>query len=130
MNSINLAQRGIRQNAVETEKIQSILDEATAAGVLTVVVPQGVYMAGTLNLGSASLYLEKGAVLKASPNLADYRDNGFVHNEMRQTVSFLYSMSHDDLSIQGEGTIDLSGDSFYDMDTPNIPDYGIPFSEE
>lgn len=129
MNSINLAQRGIRQNTVETEKIQAVLDEATAAGGLTVVVPRGVYMAGTLNLGSASLYLEKGAVLKASPSLADYRDNGFVHNEMRQTVCFLYSMSHDNLSIHGEGTIDLSGDSFYDMDTPNVPDYGVPFTE-
>ena len=89
MNVLNLSDYNIEQNKIETNKIQQVLDEATAAGGLTVVVPRGVYMAGTLNLGSASLYLEKGAVLKASPDFADYRHNGFVHNEMRQTISFL-----------------------------------------
>ncbi len=130
MNSLNLADYDIRQNEVETAKIQKVLDEAGKAGGLTVIVPRGVYIAGTLNLGNASLYLEKGAVLKASPNFSDYVDNGFVHNEMKQTTSFLYSMNNEDICISGEGTIDLSGDSFYDMEEANVPDYGIEFSKE
>ena len=130
MKVLNLAEYNIEQNKVETKKMQQIFDEATAAGGLTVVVPRGVYMAGTLNLGNASLYLEKGAVLKASPHFEDYVDNGYVHNEMHQTTSFLYSMHNQDICISGEGTIDLSGDSFYNMDEPNVPDYGVEFTEE
>ena len=130
MTVLNLADYNIEQNKIETKKIQQVLDEATAAGGLTVVVPRGVYMAGTLNLGTASLYLEKGAVLKASPDINDYAEFGFVHNEMRKTLSFLYSMNSRDICISGEGTIDLSGDSFYDMDDPNVPDYGVEFTEE
>lgn len=130
MDKLYLSDYGIEQNKVETEKIQQVLDEASKAGGLTVVVPRGTYMAGTLDLGAASLYLEKGAVLKASPDFADYRDNGFVHNEMRKTISFLYSMHNEDISIAGEGTIDLSGHAFYNMNEANVPDYGIEFSEE
>lgn len=130
MDRLNLADYNIEQNKVETEKIQQVLDEASNAGGLTVVVPRGTYIAGTLNLGCASLYLEKGAVLKASPDFADYVDNGFVHNEMRKTLSFLYSMNHEDIMIAGEGTIDLSGCAFYNMNEANVPDYGIEFDEE
>lgn len=130
MERLNLADYDIAQNKVETEKIQRVLDEASKAGGLTVVIPRGTYIAGTLNLGSASLYLEKGAVLKASSDFADYVENGFVHNEMRKTLSFLYSMNHEDISISGEGTIDLSGHAFYNMNEANVPDYGIEFDEE
>lgn len=129
MNKLNLADYHIEQNKVETEKIQQVFDEATKAGGLTVVIPKGIYMAGTLNIGNSSIYLEKGAVLKASPNFEDYVDNGFVHNEMRKTISFLYSMNHEDITISGEGTIDLSGHCFYEMDVADVPDYGVEFSK-
>ena len=81
MNTLNLADYGIEQNKVETAKIQKLFDEAKEQGGLTVVVPKGTYIAGTLNIWKASVYLEKGAVLKASSDLADYVDNGFVHIE-------------------------------------------------
>lgn len=130
MNDIRLSDRGVPQGSIQTQAIQALLDEASRMGGATVVIPRGTYLAGTLNLGSASLYLEKGAVLKASPNPEDYRDNGFVHNEMRKTICFLYSMDAEGISICGNGTIDLSGDSFYEMSEANVPDYGVPFSEE
>lgn len=130
MNTLNLADYGIEQNKVETAKIQKVFDEAKEHGGLTVVVPKGTYIAGTLNIWNASIYLEKGAVLKASPDLADYVDNGFVHNEMKKTVSFLYAMHEEDICISGEGTIDLSGNAFYEMDVADVPDYGVEFSEE
>ena len=75
MNTLNLADYGIEQNKVETAKIQKVFDEAKEQGGLTVVVPKGTYIAGTLNIWKASVYLEKGAVLKASSDLADYVDN-------------------------------------------------------
>ena len=130
MKRLYLEDYSIKQNKLQTKEIQNVLDEATMAGGLEVVIPRGVYIAGTLNLGSASLYLEKGAVLKASGEFEDYTDNGFVHNEMRKTISFLYSMHHEDICIHGEGTIDLSGDSFYDMETAVEPAGYAPLNEE
>lgn len=82
MKRLYLEDYSIEQNKLQTKEIQNVLDEATIAGGLEAVIPRGVYIAGTLNLGSASLYLEKGAVLKASGEFEDYTDNGFVHNEM------------------------------------------------
>jgi polygalacturonase len=95
-----------------------------------VVVPAGEFITGTLNLGRASLYLEKGAVLKGSADSQDYRTVGFKHNEMGDTRSLLYSLHNHDIRISGEGTIDLNGDHFYHMDQPNIPPTLVPMNEK
>lgn len=121
---------GAKENTLSTEAIQSALDKATEAGGTTVVIPKGTYLSGTLNLGSASLYLEKGATLKASSNPADYYHNGYRHNEMIQTICFLYSMNHDDITISGEGCIDLSGNDFYDFENRQTPLGSFPLSKE
>ncbi len=126
---LNLKDYGIQESVLQTDAIQRVIDEADQKQ-LPLIIPAGCWVSGTLNLRSASLYLQKGAVLKASEDLQDYPALDFVHNEMIQVTSFLYSMNAEGIRIGGEGTIDLSGDAFYDMDTPNIPDYGIPFSPE
>lgn len=128
--TLNLRDYEIKQGVLQTKEIQEILDEATRRGGLTVVIPRGEYITGTLNLGGASLYLEKGAVLKGSGNLEDYYHNGYVHNEMIETVSLLYSMGNNDITISGEGIIDMNGTAFYDMDHIAIPDDGHVYSEE
>ena len=63
-------------------------------------------------------YLEKGAILKASGSYADYSSTGYHHNEMGDVHALLYSMHGADITISGEGTIDLSGHCFYDFDRP------------
>lgn len=68
------------------------------------MIPRGEYLSGTLNLGTASLYFEKGAVLKGSGDWNDYYPNGFSHNEMHDCISLLYSIDHDDISISGHGS--------------------------
>lgn len=103
---------------LSTKAIQAAID---AAGGGTVRIPRGEFLTGTLNLKGASLYLEKGAVLKGSPDISDYVWNGYQHNEMGQVLSLLYSMGSDGVRIHGEGTIDLNGDSFYHLDRPNVP---------
>ncbi len=72
------------------------------------VIPRGIYITGTINTGNASIYLEKSAVLKASPNPKDYRYNGFVHNEMKKTISLLYSLCRN-ISCLGENLIEIIG---------------------
>jgi len=131
-NMMSILDYGAKPNDgnLQTTEIQAALDAASTKNGATVVIPAGVFISGTLNLGSASLYLEKGAVLKGSPDIKDYPFYGYDHNEMGKTLSFLYSMNHSDIRISGEGTIDLNGDSFYDMSTPNVPDCGFELTEK
>lgn len=132
MNTINILDFGAIPNAgkLYTKEIQAALDTASEKNGATVIIPAGEFITGTLNLGSASLYLEKGAVLKGSSDIQDYVFNGFEHNEMGKTLSLLYTLHNNDILISGEGTIDLNGDSFYHMDKPNIPDSLVPFTEK
>ncbi len=127
-NTLNLKDYDIQQNVVQTQQIQKVFDEADRLGGLTVVFPRGRYITGTVDIKGASVYLEKGSVWKGSENFEDYCDNGYVHGELHQTISLIYSMHHENITITGNGTIDLSGDSFYDMNDPNVPDYGVEFS--
>lgn len=130
MRALNLNDYGILQNQVQTEKIQAVLDEATAKGGLTVIIPRGTFITGTLNLGTASLYLEKGATLQGSSNWNDYHPNEFRHNEMNKCICLLYCMDAANISISGSGTIDLNAHAFYDMDTPELPNDGYAYSPE
>ncbi len=110
------------ENTVQTAQIQALIDAADAQGISCITVPKGNWVSGTLNLRSVSLYLERGAILNGSPNADDYCANGFIHNEMKQTISLLYSMHSDGVSITGEGVIDFHADAFYDMALPNDDD--------
>jgi polygalacturonase len=101
-----------------TQAIQAAID---AAGRGTVSIPDGEFITGTLNLRNASLHLDKGAVLKGSPDIKDYVWNGYHHNEMGKVLSLIYSLENQNIRIWGEGTIDLNGDSFFHMDRPSIP---------
>lgn len=130
VSTLNLADYDVRQNVIQTQQIQKIFDEADRLGGLTVVFPRGTYFTGTIDIKSASVYLEKGSVWKESGNLEDYYPNGFAHNEMHQTTCLIYSMHYNDISISGSGTINLNGDAFYDLKDPNLPDYGVELSEE
>jgi polygalacturonase len=108
--------------------IQAAID-AAASRFGTVLVPAGTFLTGTINLKGVSLYLEKGAVLKGSPDFKDYPFYGFVHNEMGDVRSLIYCMDSGDIKIYGQGTIDLNGDSFYDLNERSIPASRVPFTD-
>ena len=125
----SISDYGARAGVLSTTGIQAAIDAASAVHG-TVVIPRGVFLTGTLNLKGVSVYLEKGAVLKGSPDIGDYPFYGFVHNEMGNVLSLLYCMDCEDLVIYGEGTIDLSGKAFYDFSKPAVPDTGVPFTQK
>ncbi len=120
---------GAKIGEMSTAAIQAAIDAADAAGG-EVLIPKGLYMTGTLNLKGAGLYLAKGAVLKGSPELTDYPDIGYDHNEMKQVKSLIFSMGNPDIHIHGQGTIDMSGHHFYHLDKRNIPESAIVLSEK
>jgi polygalacturonase len=126
----NILDYGAKEGILCTTAIQTAFDAASASGHGTVVVPAGTWRTGTINMKGASLHLGKGAVLKASPDIADYPFYGFVHNEMGNVLSLLYSMDGEGITISGEGTIDLNGDSFYDFSKPVVPQSRVSFTRE
>ena len=114
--------------ALNTESIQAAIDAAAKTGE-TVCVPGGVFLTGTLNLHGVSLHLEAGAVLKASENLADYPPQDYVHNELGVLRAMIVNLGYDNVTIDGSGTIDLSGKSFYDTSVKNVPESRVPFTQ-
>ncbi len=112
-----------------TQAIQRAFDAASASHG-TVLIPPGTFITGTLDMGKASLYLQKGAVLLGSPHMEDYRHNGYAHNEMRQTISLLYAMDADGIRVSGEGTIDCNGSHFFDFDRRNPAWNSPPLTDE
>lgn len=58
-----------------TAEFQQILDQARDAQGARVVVPTGVYRVGSIRMyGDTELYLESGAIIQGSDNIADYTD--------------------------------------------------------
>ncbi|MGI5883532.1 MAG: glycoside hydrolase family 28 protein [Candidatus Spyradocola sp.] len=127
MQFFSIVDYGAQPGKKSTQAIQRALDAASEAGGVA-VIPRGTFFTGTLNLRAASLCLEKGAVLKGSPDFADYPEIGYDHNEMGQVRSLLYTMDEQDVHIYGEGTIDLTAEAFYDMDKRTIPPSAAPLT--
>lgn len=113
---------------MNTEAFENAVEEAWKKRS-TILVPAGTFLTGTINLRGVSMYLEAGAVIKASGNLEDYPEQDFYHNELGQLRALIVNMGYDHVSITGSGTIDLSGHEFYDTTTMNIPD-GMVMNEQ
>ena len=95
---------------INTKAIQTTIDNCAAKGGGTVVIPTGTFVSGTLHLKSnINLYLESGAILKGSANLADYEPYEQIH------WGLFYTHDAENITLSGEGNIDGSGDSFFVM---------------
>jgi polygalacturonase len=95
---------------LNTAALQKAIDACNHNGGGMVVVPAGSFMIGTVYLKSnVHLYLETGGVLKGSPNLNDYAPYAPVHYGM------FYAHDAENITISGPGTIDGSGDNFFDL---------------
>ena len=101
--------------SLDTKALQSAIDAAGQSGGV-VYFPPGTYLSGTLTLKShVSLYLETGAVLLGSKNLADYPAiqptlRSYTDNYANQFL--IYGDNLEDVSLLGRGTINGQGGSF------------------
>lgn len=99
---------------VNTRAIQAAIDACHAAGGGRVVISQGNFVTGTVRLKShVTLFIDDGATLLGSPNIADYpKDAGVCDWHARfnwaheLTGSLIYAEGVDDIGIEGKGTID------------------------
>jgi polygalacturonase len=100
---------------VNTRAIQAAVEACAGRGGGNVLVPAGVWVTGSVALKSkVSLRLEAGATLRGSSSIDDYPTNGFKHLEMGDTRSLLWAISQNDISICGEGIIELVDRPFFD----------------
>jgi polygalacturonase len=103
----------------DTEAIQKAIDDCHLNGGGKVVFNTGTFISGTIILKSnVTLYIEAGAILKASNNLDDFPimssrypsyEGKFETNKM-----LIYAEDAKNISITGRGTIDGNGDHWID----------------
>jgi hypothetical protein len=112
----NILTFGAVEGNLSTSAIQTAIDECALAGGGDVIIPEGTFITGTLFLKSnVTLYLKTGAVLKGSTNLNDYSREG-------RSPGMVYCEDAINVGIAGKGTIDASGDNFYDFAQNHVYD--------
>jgi polygalacturonase len=107
-NDINILANGAVGDGktMNTAAIQKSIDDCYQRGGGKVIVPKGIFICGQLSLHSnIELYLAADAVLKGSSDMRDYPDG-----------SFLIARGCRNIQLTGMGTIDGTGEAFYDAD--------------
>ena len=101
---------------LNTKAIQATIDNCAKAGGGTVVVPEGVFVSGSIFLKpGVNLRVEKGGVLKGSQNKNDYPwiDTRIAGLEMKWPAALVNADGVTNLQLTGEGTIDGSGERWW-----------------
>jgi alpha-L-rhamnosidase len=104
---------------INTAAIQRAIDALAATGG-TVVIPEGTFVSGALFLKPhVNVHLDKGAVLKGSTDIKDYPTTSTrIEGHFQDWLPALINASAcDGLVIDGDGTLDGSGQPFWDRST-------------
>ncbi|RCW61831.1 pectinesterase family protein [Halanaerobium sp. ST460_2HS_T2] len=97
------------------EVINKTIKKCSKAGGGRVIIPAGIYLSGPIVLAdNVNLYLKKGAVLKFSYNLADYKiiRSEFEGEKNYRFESPISAKKAVNIAITGKGIIDGSGDKW------------------
>jgi polygalacturonase len=104
---------------LDTMAINHTIIACHRSGGGTVFVPAGAYLIGTVELlDNITLHLDAGAVLKGSPNMADYRVLP-RRSEMRDTA-LVIALNARNIAITGRGVIDGNGEAFAEPGRPDL----------
>lgn len=99
---------------LNTASIQKAIDQAFEAGGGTVMVPPGTWLSGTVFLKTnTTLHVSSGATLLGSPDIEDYTEMTWGHNKDRQPYHLIVAQDQKNITIEGKGTIDGNGESFW-----------------
>ncbi|MBO4618914.1 MAG: hypothetical protein J5654_02275 [Victivallales bacterium] len=111
---------------LETAMLQRAINALAADGG-ELVFPAGTYLSGALRLiDNLTIRLEKGAVLQASPDIAEH-----FHDARCQTDwlchYFLYGKGIKNFRLMGEGVVDGSGAAYWEKEyLCGLPLGGLP----
>ena len=101
---------------LNTATIQAAIDHVASAGGGTVTIPSGSFLSGAVFLKpGVNLHIEKDAVLKGSTNTKDYPSTMTrIEGHFQPWLPALVNAERcDHLRISGEGTLDGSGEPFW-----------------
>jgi polygalacturonase len=105
---------------LNTKSIQTAIDQGSNAGGGVVLVAGGSYVTGTLYLKSnICLRIEAGATILGSTSIADYTtdtDRTMYGGEPYMNRCLIFAKDANNISIEGQGTIDGQGKSFPQAD--------------
>lgn len=114
---------------LDTAAIQEAINDCAKAGGGRVYIPNGSYLISTLELlDGVILYLENGAILKASPELSDYPHLPLRFKERDICRSLIYAIGRKHIGIEGRGIIDFSDEAFIDLESV-FESEQVPISE-
>ena len=101
---------------LNTERIQSAIDQLASKGGGTLVIPRGVFLSGAIFLKpGVNLHLDEGAVLKGSTDRKDYpKMKTRIEGHFEEWLPALVNADKaDHLRITGSGTLDGNGAPFW-----------------
>jgi alpha-L-rhamnosidase len=102
---------------LNTQAIQRTIDTVASSGGGTVVIPEGVFMSGSVFLKpGVNLHIEKNGVLKGTQDIKDYpKMETRIEGHFQQWIPALVNADKiDHLRITGDGTLDGSGQVYWD----------------
>jgi polygalacturonase len=121
----NILEFGAVRNKLSTSAIQKAIDSCNSHGGGTVIVPDGVFITGTIILKSnVNLFLSPGSELRSSVNLDDFRVG-------TSRYGMIFCQDATNVSITGEGIINGLGSSFYETDQNHVyPEFDKKYTRQ
>jgi polygalacturonase len=124
---------------INTTAIQNAIDVATTNGGGKIIVPEGIFLTGTIELKSnIELHIEAKAVILGSVNPFHYRSLDMKgrpespKKDDNSQLAMLVAFKADNISISGKGTVDGQGtelainvDSLHHAGIVIDPDYSV-----
>jgi polygalacturonase len=121
----NILDYGAVRDKLSTTAIQKAIDTCYSHGGGTVIVPEGVFITGTIILKSnIHLFLSPGSELRSSENLENFRvGNG--------RYGMIFCQDASNVSITGEGMINGLGSKFYETDQNHVyPEFDKKYTRQ
>jgi len=107
--SISITEKGAKQNTKSTKAIQAAIDQVSAKGGGTVIVPRGIWQTGRISLKSnVNLHLAEGAELHFTGDMEDYLPVVFTRTEGVEVMSFgalIYANGQENIALTGKGKL-------------------------
>jgi polygalacturonase len=96
-----------------TQAFKKAIDACHSAGGGRVIVPEGVFLTGTIHLKSnVNLHLQEGAIVSFFTNTDDYLPVVYTRFEGTECMNFsplVYAFEQENIAITGSGTLDGNG---------------------
>lgn len=106
---LSIAETGARQRRLSTAAIQKAIDRLHAKGGGTVIVPEGHWLTGRIELKSnINLHISEGAALEFSGSVKDYLPVVKTRSEGADIMSLgamIYACGQENIAVTGKGVV-------------------------